>query len=464
MPRPRSRLSRWLAELRRRRVPRVLVVYLTAALVILQGVQLLQDALGVPAAALRLLTYAAMAGIPVAAILAWYFEVVRDRGKAGTVAAAGPADADGPAAPSRWRRWLLPWGAAVLVVAVAAVWTAYRHRRGPPSVPAATPERVAVLYFQDLSPSGDLGYLAEWLTQQLIDELSSVDALQVAPESAVRPYRAGGVALDSIGRALRIDLVVGGSITASVDSLRLRVYLADARRAIELDDTVVEQRKGDLFGLQAEVSDDVARFLRQRMGREVLEQQWRSQTRGVAALEAVLRARNLREQIMPRAAGDPAAILELSQDSDALAWCAETQRRFPDAGVTCRLQLWGWSPTAEPDVDSAWAALNDLVPVSPQTYATHLAMVAAVAARAGLVDSARAILRRARSQVANASGPDFAAAAAALGDRREALRWLATFLELHPNQRGYIAASRRFMALHGDSTFDRIYGTTRLGR
>ena len=69
------------------------------------------------------------------------------------------------------------------------------------------PYRIAVLYFDDRSEQHEFGYLAEAFTEDLIDVLSQVDALEVIPRSGVRaiPISAASssikIATSSIGNS-----------------------------------------------------------------------------------------------------------------------------------------------------------------------------------------------------------------------------------------------------------------------
>jgi hypothetical protein len=56
-----------------------------------------------------------------------------------------------------------------------------------------SPTSIAVLYFEDLSPDGDLAYVADGLTEALIEQLSEVRSLDVVSRNGVLPYRQGNL-------------------------------------------------------------------------------------------------------------------------------------------------------------------------------------------------------------------------------------------------------------------------------
>src|SRR5213594_1022976 len=103
--------------------------------------------------------------------------------------------------------------AGVAILMAIAGWGVLRRdgaRARPGGVAAGglDPQHVAVLYFEDLSSRKDLGYLADGLTEALIDALSQVPALSVISKNGVAPYRNKDIPPDSVARALAIGTLV----------------------------------------------------------------------------------------------------------------------------------------------------------------------------------------------------------------------------------------------------------------
>jgi len=94
---------------------------------------------------------------------------------------------------------------------------------------------------------------------------------------------------------------------------------------------------------------------------------------------------------------------DLEQMTQARTWCGEGARRFPDDYRFAECRLWALTlPGVTPDVAEAWRLAEEATqraPDSRREYERHRAMiiVGAVLARAGLPDSARAVLLRARA-------------------------------------------------------------------
>ncbi len=218
-----------------------------------------------------------------------------------------PAPARGPGTERTGRngsarrgRWRVPAAvAATLAVVVALAAAVLRPFAGAPEqadAPRYDPRRIAVLYFEDDSPGGELGYLASGLTGELIDALGQVPALEVVSRNAVKAYRDGVVSLDSLVAELQVGSVVEGSVQRSGDSVRVRVELVDPHRRSPLESRTLVLPLDDLFALETAVGEEVGAFLRRRLGQEVRLRQAQAETRSSAALALVLRAEQVRDQ------------------------------------------------------------------------------------------------------------------------------------------------------------------------
>jgi serine/threonine-protein kinase len=143
------------------------------------------------------------------------------------------------------------------------------------------------------------------------------------------------------------------------------------------------------------------------------------------------------------------ASYDLSQFVDAVHWCEEGARRFPQDFNFTKCKMWLLTTKAkEPDVALAWRLADTIPKLAPpgrKAYETHEArmIVAMVLARAGLADSARRVAVRARG------GPDVDPTQTLaweeiyvrvlLGDREEALKALKSYLAANPERRAELA-------------------------
>ena len=115
---PPAVYQRWLAEMKRRRLPRVIAVYGATSFVVLEVADLVFPAIPLPDVALRLVLWALILGFPIAVALAWAFDVTPDGLVRTEAAAPGEIDAI-VAAPvlTRWPSGLLALGGLALLAA-----------------------------------------------------------------------------------------------------------------------------------------------------------------------------------------------------------------------------------------------------------------------------------------------------------------------------------------------------------
>ncbi|MFL5540314.1 MAG: BTAD domain-containing putative transcriptional regulator [Longimicrobiaceae bacterium] len=179
-----------------------------------------------------------------------------------------------------------------MVLSLASVRAA--ERRAGAGEAAYDPRRIAVLYFDDLSPRGELQYLAAGLTEMLIHELSQVQALDVVSRGGVKAYRGGAMRFDSMVAELRVGSVVEGTVQRSGDSVWVTVDLVDANSRGHLDSRVLGRPQGDVVALERAVAEEVSASLRRRLGEAVRLRAAAGETRSALALDRVLQAEQLR--------------------------------------------------------------------------------------------------------------------------------------------------------------------------
>jgi len=189
------------------------------------------------------------------------------------------------------RRVIAGVATTVVLAALVVAWLVLRPAlasRGAAS--PADPSRVAVLYFDDESPTHDMGYLADGLTERLIQALSDVPALHVVSRGGVSRYRGHAVTLDSLQRALHVGSVVEGSVQRAGDRVRVAVQLVDPATGEQLASHTVEHPSSDLFALEDDVAGQVADLLRSRLGESIRLREVQEGTSSQLARELLLRA------------------------------------------------------------------------------------------------------------------------------------------------------------------------------
>jgi tetratricopeptide (TPR) repeat protein len=161
--------------------------------------------------------------------------------------------------------------------------------------------------------------------------------------------------------------------------------------------------------------------------------------------------------------------LDLGREHEAVRWCDAGLSRFPgDWRFTfCQLSILAWPgpvPSGNPsaNVARAWKLLGQLERLTPPEERAALPRwqikVAGVLGRAGLTDSADAVIRRARAAAPGDPEMDFyeAEARMLLGDREATLRLLARDVAANPRFKEYMRVYPVFRPLWSDPRFDAL--------
>ena len=204
-------------------------------------------------------------------------------------ASRASVEATAPAG-SRWWKWVAAAAVLVVTAGAAAVAGVVARRGVQPGIDAADPKRIAVMYFDDLSPATLPEYIVDGITEDLIDHLGSVRVLHVISPHGVRRFKNSATPLDSVRDALQVGTIVSGSVTRSVNTVRVNVRLTDATTGRQLYSEQLEQPWMELFALQDRLADHVAVWLRQRVGEEIAMRERRATAGSHAAWELAQRA------------------------------------------------------------------------------------------------------------------------------------------------------------------------------
>jgi TolB-like protein len=221
------------------------------------------------------------------------------------------------------------------------LWGAKRQGAGS----AATgfrPQRVAVLYFKDLSPDKKLGYLADGLTESLIDELGQVSALDVISPGGISQFRGKDITRDSIAHILEAGTLVDGSVASDGDRVRVTMRLVDGNSDAQFDEASVTESLSNPLALRTKLAEQLAIMLRGWLRDEIRLRSLRAGTQNPAAWSLVQRAEKLRKDAnaLDQSGNPQAASRQLSAADSLLAQAESEDPRWTEP-VILRGQIAG---------------------------------------------------------------------------------------------------------------------------
>ncbi|MCG6990221.1 MAG: hypothetical protein LJF06_18930 [Gemmatimonadetes bacterium] len=298
---------RLLHEIKERRLIQYVGAYLAAGFGFTEAASNLFQAGMLPAVVNPLAWALYLFGIPSTLIFAWFH--------------GAPGRQHGP----RIERILQ---GTLVVLALSTCTYIYRNRTVQPDLAAETglpPDAIAVLYFDDASPNGNLGYVADGMTEALINELSNVRSLTVISKNGVLPYRGSDVRPDSIARALKVGTLIEGSVDQRGDRLRINTQLVDGLSGADIDRAAIEIPAGKFLAARDSLAGSVSRLLRRRLGEDVQLRQLKSGTSSVDAWSLAQRAERLTTDAEDNYEnrGDPATSVADFRQADSLLAMAE---------------------------------------------------------------------------------------------------------------------------------------------
>jgi eukaryotic-like serine/threonine-protein kinase len=191
------------------------------------------------------------------------------------------------------RFWVMSAVAVALLTASGlGAWRVWHPGRAGAAASAGglDPHRIAVLYFQGEKSGDSLSYLADALTEGLIEELGQVQGLDVISKGGVAPFRGDSFPRDSVARALQAGTLIIGELEENAGRLRTTVRLADGGSGADFDRASFEQPAGNLLAVGDTLAQKVASLIRERLGVEIRLRAQRGRTRNADAWALVQRA------------------------------------------------------------------------------------------------------------------------------------------------------------------------------
>ena len=183
-----------------------------------------------------------------------YIETVPKRGYRLVVPVepAGAPAMDAPPGRAAKRAWTMPAVALALLATLLALAWILR----PPE--KAIDRSLAVLPFADLSPEGDQAYLADGITEEVLNRLAGQRDLRVIARTSSFQLRGQGSDARAVGEKLGAEHLLLGSVRKAGDRLRITAQLIEARTSQQLWAQTFERRLEDIFAVQDEIAKAVS--------------------------------------------------------------------------------------------------------------------------------------------------------------------------------------------------------------
>jgi len=267
------KLHSFFSELKRRNVFKVAVAYIVAGWALSQGIAQVFPVFDVSNWAIRFIVILIIAGLPIALVLAWMFEITPEGIKRTAIA---------DAMPGATQRKKHVWIYVVVIGAAVSIGLFFLGRysaiNGAPraaseelprdrqSEVAAVPQKsIAVLPFDNLSRDPDNAYFAEGVQDEILTRLARIGDLKVISHTSTQQFKSAPEDLRQIAKQLGVMNILEGSVQKVGDQVRVNVQLINALNDAHLWAETYDRKLTDIFAVESEIANAIARMLQAKL-------------------------------------------------------------------------------------------------------------------------------------------------------------------------------------------------------
>jgi serine/threonine protein kinase/TolB-like protein/Tfp pilus assembly protein PilF len=181
----------------------------------------------------------------------------------GTVAAGPSSPSVAAAEPAPWKPWAMVGVMVALVLAAMAAGGYYFLHRTPSAI-----DSVAVLPLANATSNSEMDYLADGITEGVINHLSRLPRLRVMARTTVFRYRQVQQDPLQIGRDLKVGAVIVGRLSQHGDTLNVETEMVDVSNGSQIWGEQYQRKASDIATLQDDIASDISSQLRMKVSGE----------------------------------------------------------------------------------------------------------------------------------------------------------------------------------------------------
>jgi eukaryotic-like serine/threonine-protein kinase len=171
------------------------------------------------------------------------------------------------AEPVKRKPWalvgLVAAAVAAAVVAAAVAGGYYFTHQAPRAI-----DSVAVLPLANATANSELDYLADGITEGVINHLSRLPGLRVMARTTVFRYRQAQQDPLQIGRDLKVGAVIVGRLTTHGDTLNVETEMVDVSNGSQIWGEQYRRKASDIATVQDDIASDISGQLRMKVSGE----------------------------------------------------------------------------------------------------------------------------------------------------------------------------------------------------
>src|SRR6202521_1490503 len=315
---PRAGLPkfRFLEEIRKRNVGRVAILYVVVCWLILEPVHVVFHMLEVPSWANRLVIILLALGFPAALIFAWVYEITPE-GLKPTVEVPHGQSIRRQTGRRLDRAIIAVLALALIYFVLDKFWLSSLAGHGQHGVGAAATtiaagptahaapaaafappaHSIAVLPFVNMSGDAQQDYFSDGLSEELLNSLSRITALQVAARTSSFSFKGKQVDIADIAHKLNVGAILEGSVRKDGARVRITAQLINTVTGFHLWSQTYDRDLRHILALQTEIASAVTTALQATLLVNSAALIELGGTQNPLAFDAYLRGEKLRDMV-----------------------------------------------------------------------------------------------------------------------------------------------------------------------
>jgi adenylate cyclase len=240
-----SPVSGFFAELRRRRVVRVAIVYVVVGWVMIEVASTMLPGLHLPDWTVTFVIALVVLGFPVAVIMGWMFDL-------------GPRGVERTA----------PTAVAAVTVANPPGHSSLDTVGPSPEIPAPhsphsqTDRRtIAVLPFVNMSEDASNEYFSDGISEEILNLLTKLPQLKVSSRTSSFNLKGEKIDIPTVARQLGVGTILEGSVRRAGDRVRITAQLIEADSDSHLWSETYDREMKDVFVIQDDIAHSIVKAL-----------------------------------------------------------------------------------------------------------------------------------------------------------------------------------------------------------
>jgi TolB-like protein/Tfp pilus assembly protein PilF len=249
--------SSFFSELKRRNVYKFAVAYTVMGWLLIQIASTLFRTFEAPGWVMKVFVIAIAAGLPIALIITWAFELTPEGIRRTELAEDEPRKRSGHA-------WIYVVIAGCLL-SVGLFFLGRYTSSGTASAEGGLAKSIAVLPFENRSEDKANAYFADGIQDEILTRLAKIGDLKVISRTSTQRYKSSPENLSEIAKQLGVEHVLEGSVQKAGEKVRVTVQLIRGASDSHVWAETYDRKLNDILAVESEIAETIASALKAKL-------------------------------------------------------------------------------------------------------------------------------------------------------------------------------------------------------